>query len=722
MKIIFIIYFTVIGLDIFGQQINTPLTCKGEIPEDLRVSTYDKMIQDIDKESSVTKNTFISYHDRDFFLKSNYLLNDLLLSGQILFGDSITEYINNVADILLENDPELRKKIRFYTVKSTDANAFATDPGMIFVTIGLISRLKNEAQLAFVLAHEIIHFKNRHIINKFRHGNTVYKSSREEEANQKVRRLSDYSKENELEADSIGFNFLINSRYSTSEALSTLDILQYSHLPLEQIQFSSSDFENESFHFPTVYKLEKTKEIDVQNDTIDDTYSTHPNISKRKEKLTNFLSRSGSNGLNFIQDEQLFYKIKNLARKEFLFQLTFNGDYKEALYNSYSLIKQNPSAEIFQNLFVKNLYALAKSKTYGGFSSAGSSYDKEEGLSQQAYYFMEMLSTSEINSIAVVEAFQYFEKTKDSFIKKLLDDLIEDQLNIHNSPLSSVETTCKYFDIKKDSMINAIASYQFSDSTTALLDKVKNENKLHELSRTISNSFHLIFYELIKNKEFVNYYLGIENKINQKKISDSVMTNELSDKLPIYKMIIIDPDYFEADNRKGIELLNSEKGKKKFAKGVLKCVNAADITGELLSSQKLKRNEIDKFNDLALLNSYFEEWMNKSSGVKIMFQSEYTDKLTNKYGTNYFNYSGLATLKSKRENKGSILFFGVLNWPILPVAVGVVLTPIFQTEYTHLIFDLSQNKIVHNFSFSLKARSSLPYIKSQIYYDLIKLK
>jgi len=73
------------------------------------------------------------------------------MSGRVLFGDPVSEYVNTVADKLLENEPELRSKLRFYCLKSNVTNAFATNQGMIFVTLGLIAQLENEAQLAQVL-------------------------------------------------------------------------------------------------------------------------------------------------------------------------------------------------------------------------------------------------------------------------------------------------------------------------------------------------------------------------------------------------------------------------------------------------------------------------------------------------------------------------------------------------------------------------------------------
>ncbi len=53
----------------------------------------------------------------------------------------------------------------FFGVLDTDeVNAFATPGGYIFVTKGLLKKIENEAQLAGVLGHEIIHVVKKHVV------------------------------------------------------------------------------------------------------------------------------------------------------------------------------------------------------------------------------------------------------------------------------------------------------------------------------------------------------------------------------------------------------------------------------------------------------------------------------------------------------------------------------------------------------------------------------
>jgi predicted Zn-dependent protease len=59
-----------------------------------------------------------------------------------------------------------RKELQYYfsVVETDDINAYATPGGYIFITTGLLKELRDESELAAVLAHEIVHVNKRHII------------------------------------------------------------------------------------------------------------------------------------------------------------------------------------------------------------------------------------------------------------------------------------------------------------------------------------------------------------------------------------------------------------------------------------------------------------------------------------------------------------------------------------------------------------------------------
>lgn len=68
--------------------------------------------------------------------------------------------------MLPEEDPN-RVLFRFYVLEDDVPNAVAFSDGSVFIHTGLLKRLQSEAELAFVLGHEIAHVTNEHARRRF---------------------------------------------------------------------------------------------------------------------------------------------------------------------------------------------------------------------------------------------------------------------------------------------------------------------------------------------------------------------------------------------------------------------------------------------------------------------------------------------------------------------------------------------------------------------------
>ncbi|HET6527177.1 MAG TPA: M48 family metalloprotease [Balneolaceae bacterium] len=88
-----------------------------------------------------------------------------------VYQGDVVEYVKDVAHKVLavshmrrEDTPEKYKQTEFHfrVLDSPITNAFALPGGYVYVTRGLLAHLKNEAQLAVVLGHEIGHVAARH--------------------------------------------------------------------------------------------------------------------------------------------------------------------------------------------------------------------------------------------------------------------------------------------------------------------------------------------------------------------------------------------------------------------------------------------------------------------------------------------------------------------------------------------------------------------------------
>ena len=133
---------------------------------------------------------------------------------------------------LLISDYNSPIKYRFLVANNPSINAFATPGGVIVVNSGLIRKTKTEAELASVLAHEIAHVKARHLSRMHEESSrvnistalsvlaTVIAGTYSTDAlgktlitteNIKASRLTDFIRANEMEADRIAINILVNA-------------------------------------------------------------------------------------------------------------------------------------------------------------------------------------------------------------------------------------------------------------------------------------------------------------------------------------------------------------------------------------------------------------------------------------------------------------------------------------------------------------------------------
>ncbi len=82
----------------------------------------------------------------------------------LLRDPELTRYVNRVGKglTLFSNRPEL--EFVFGVLDSDEANALSAPGGYVFVTRGAIEQMHDEAELAAVLAHEIVHVSARHLV------------------------------------------------------------------------------------------------------------------------------------------------------------------------------------------------------------------------------------------------------------------------------------------------------------------------------------------------------------------------------------------------------------------------------------------------------------------------------------------------------------------------------------------------------------------------------
>ncbi len=98
-------------------------------------------------------------------------MSAVLLGARPLYdNEEINLYVNQVGLWLASNSKRPDLPWHFGVIDSSSINAFAAPGGYVFITSAMLMQLDNEAQLAAVLAHEIIHVVEQHHLIAIKEG------------------------------------------------------------------------------------------------------------------------------------------------------------------------------------------------------------------------------------------------------------------------------------------------------------------------------------------------------------------------------------------------------------------------------------------------------------------------------------------------------------------------------------------------------------------------
>jgi len=98
-------------------------------------------------------------------------MSAILLGARPLYDNQeVNVYVNQVGLWLASNSEKPDLPWHFGVINSSSINAFAAPGGYVFITSAMLNQLTNEAQLAAVLAHEIIHVIEQHHLNAIKEG------------------------------------------------------------------------------------------------------------------------------------------------------------------------------------------------------------------------------------------------------------------------------------------------------------------------------------------------------------------------------------------------------------------------------------------------------------------------------------------------------------------------------------------------------------------------
>ena len=167
------------------------------------------------------------------------------MGGEVDHHSQASTLVREVGERLVSESDARKSKYQFQFHLLRDSqtvNAFALPGGQIFITVGLLNRLQNEAQLAGVLGHEIGHVIHRHGAQHMAKGEfgqllvtAVGVASSDDRGsgrgNQQVAAMVNsmvnlkYGREDESQSDQFGLEAMTASGFDPSQMLGVMKIL-----------------------------------------------------------------------------------------------------------------------------------------------------------------------------------------------------------------------------------------------------------------------------------------------------------------------------------------------------------------------------------------------------------------------------------------------------------------------------------------------------------------
>lgn len=385
------------------------------IPQEVLQNPSKRVEQQLKSETTLDATTA-----KKFYLQNNIAVKSFLNSGRVYFDGPLTKYLNDIAKNVLADKPELLAKLKIYAVNSSLINAHTYPDGHIFINTGLIAAMQSEDELAFIIAHEIMHYTKEHAkqavlkginISRAQSGVVTYIGDEY--------RFLKYSREREQEADAAGIQLIINSKYNANKGVTALKNLEDSDTTKVYTPNISDIFSSELYTVDTTLTKKDALEKWVEEfkeklkkrslELSEDTYSTHPDIDKRYLALNEILKASDYKANKDVTNHIEFSSIKETATKETIYGLFTKNHYSLCVYYCLKYLEQDKTDPFYNLYVIKSLYMLSYLSTANKLEDLVSDYYYENNGVKKLNLFFSKLTASDLKKMS----FGYMKTIKD---------------------------------------------------------------------------------------------------------------------------------------------------------------------------------------------------------------------------------------------------------------------------------------------------------------------
>jgi len=654
-----------------------PLQAKGKIPQDVLISAdenYWKQVNRIShKEGHIRKKA-----QKQFYLNNAYELRELMTSGKILFGDSVSQYLNDFADRLLVAQPELRQKLRFYAVKSNAINALTSPNGVILVNIGLLAHARNEAELALILCHEISHYVKQHSLKIYleskgledKRGGIFHRLSLED------RMLSQnlYSQQTEYEADSLGLELFLQTPYAFEEAIKVFDLMQENYPLFGEVEIGVKDFETENLSLENA-ALDSIYEYNALDKSAP---SSHPDAEIRKNKLLSIIKIYPLKKTLIDSKSSYFVKIQRLCRYEYCRIEMENRHYEFALYNALYLQKTEAKPnEYLEEVIAYSLYALAKYLNSGRIWDVHTDYQAVPARLQPICYMVENIEGQQLSAIALQRLWKcYLNHAENPLWARACENLAQDIV--------------KYF---------------------------PNDKK--EIQAYLGKSAGMSFFVKILNSDIQDFKV-IPTSDSKQKAKEQRKYAYKGVNLGIDTIVFIDPVYQRFDYRmkEPEDYFGGDVMEQGLVEKITEYSKQLKLNSHIVRSNDLGTDDILIYNQLSLLHDWFAVQRPHPEQLEMVnFRQPEMEKIIKHWGTPYFAWTGGVGISQPRQHRNRYLALSPLIIPLY-----YYFTPEYETIYYTQIYNLQTGKYIVKYPRKMRFNDQADMFHSVIYDIVFQIK
>ncbi len=282
-------------------------------------------------------------------------MRHLRRSIKIIDDPEISEYINMLGYQLVASSDSPTEKYTFFIIEDPSINAFAAPGGYIGINSGLLLATQSESELAAVLAHEIAHITQRHLIRSLEKSGqmnlatvaaiiaAIALSSQDGQASQAVLMSTiagqaqaqiNFTRVHEKEADRVGMPLLARAGFDPRS------------MPLffERLHQASRYYENSAPAFLQTHPVTLDRITDSRNRAVQ-----YPKITKNKShmyatmrnKLYTVTHADPKQAIDYFQ-AALKEKPTDENHYGYALALRSNGQYTESRAALKKLIEKEP--------------------------------------------------------------------------------------------------------------------------------------------------------------------------------------------------------------------------------------------------------------------------------------------------------------------------------------------------------------------------------------------